>query len=261
MRAFCLLLLLVNALYFIWSQVIDVHVSSLDRVPIRVAAPPPRIVLAKEAQSGVEPAQPAQPAQPEEEEDETVADVRDVVPPRVDPLESPEAVQSRLPSPAAREDALSCTSVGPFADLGQASQAQATLRTMGFQPRQRVEQGELWTGYWVSVRDFGSRDAAEVALKNLNDNGITDVYLMPGSEPANVLSLGVFSDYQRAQRRADEVRSIGLTPQISDRKRAGSVFWIDVDLKEPGETIDTSLFQVGQSRILRLELRACPQAG
>ncbi len=39
------------------------------------------------------------------------------------------------------------------------------------------------------------------------------------------------------------------------------MFWIDVDLKEPGQTIDTSLFQVGQSRILRLELRACPQSG
>jgi hypothetical protein len=260
MRAFCLLLLLVNALYFIWSQVIDVQVSSLDRVPIRVAAPPPLIVLAKEAQNGT------QPQQPEEAEDEeTVADVRDVVPPQVDPLESSAASSGTAqpqPTPTtAREDVLTCTSVGPFADLGQASQAQATLRTMGFQPRQRVEQGELWTGYWVSVRDFAARDAAEVALKKLNDNGITDVYLMPGSEPANVLSLGVFSDYQRAQRRAEEVRSIGLTPQISDRKRAGSVFWIDVDLKEPGETVDTSLFQVGQSRILRLELRACPQTG
>lgn len=254
MRAFCLLLLLVNALYFIWSQVIDVHVSSLDRVPIRVAAPPPRIVLAKEAQSGVE----AGP--PEEQEDQAVADVRDVVPPQVEPLQSAETVQPSPPT-TAREDALSCTSVGPFADLGQASQAQATLRTMGFQPRQRVEQGELWAGYWVSVRDFASREAAEAALKKLNDNGITDVYLMPGSDPANVLSLGVFSDYQRAQRRAEEVRSIGLAPQISDRKREGSVFWIDVDLKEPGQTIDTSLFQVGQSRILRLELRACPQAG
>jgi hypothetical protein len=84
---------------------------------------------------------------------------------------------------------------------------------------------------------------------------------MPGSDPPNVLSLGVFSDYQRAQRRALEVRAIGLTPQISDRKRAGSVFWIDVDLKDPGQTIDTSLFQVGQSRILRLELRGCPQTG
>jgi hypothetical protein len=252
MRAFCLLLLLVNALYFIWSQVIDVQVSSLDRVPIRMAAPPPRIVLAKEMQNA-----PAQEQQPEAE-DEQVADVRDVVPPQVAPLDSPGVAQ---PPQAAREDALTCSSVGPFADLGQASQAQATLRSMGFAPRQRVEQGELWTGYWVSVRDLQTREAAEDALKTLNANGITDVYLMPGSDPPNVLSLGVFSDYQRAQRRSEEVKAIGLNPQISDRKRAGSVFWIDVDLKEPGQTIDTSLFQVGQSRILRLELRGCPQSG
>ena len=78
MRAFCLLLVLVNALYFIWSQVIDVQVSSLDRVPIRVAAPPPRIVLAREAQAGTEP-----PEAEEQDEDEVVADVRDVVPPQV----------------------------------------------------------------------------------------------------------------------------------------------------------------------------------
>ena len=252
MRAFCLLLLLVNALYFIWSSVIDVQVSSLDRVPIRVAAPPARIVLAKEAQKT-----PAEQPKRDEEEDEPIADVRDVVPPQVEPLESQGTVQPQV----ARQDELTCSSVGPFADLGQASQAQATLRSQGFEPRQRVEQGELWTGYWVSVRDLTTRDAAEAALKTLNDNGITDVYLMPGSDPPNVLSLGVFSDYQRAQRRADEVRALKLTAQISDRKRAGSVFWIDVDLKEPGQTIDTSLFQVGQSRILRLELRACPQSG
>jgi hypothetical protein len=255
MRAFCLLLVLVNALYFIWSQVIDVQVGSLDRVPIRMAAPPPRIVLAKEAQN----ASAEQP--PEAQEDEPVADVRDVVPPRVAPLEALATAPPREQPQTAREDALVCSSVGPFADLGQASQAQATLRSMGFEPRQRVEQGELWTGYWVSVRDLATRDAAENALKTLNANGITDVYLMPGSDPPNVLSLGVFSDYQRAQRRSEEVKAIGLNAQISDRKRAGSVFWIDVDLKEPGQSIDTSLFQVGQSRILRLELRGCPRSG
>ncbi len=251
MRAFCLLLVLINALYFIWSQVIDVQVSSLDRVPIRMAAPPPRIVLAKEVQAGA--------GAEAEEEEEIVADVREVVPPQVEPLQPPAAAAP--PPSTARQETLACTSVGPFSDLGQASQAQATLRSLGFAPRQRVEQGELWTGYWVSVRDFPTRDAAEAALVKLNANGITDVYLMPGTDPPNVLSLGVFSDYQRAQRRAEEVRSIGLTPQISDRKRAGSVFWLDVDMKEPGESIDTSLFQVGQSRILRLELRGCPQAG
>ena len=253
MRSLCLLLLLINALYFIWSQVIDVQVSSLDRAPPRLAVPPPRIVLAKEAQEGLD---------SEEEDEEPVANVRDVVPPRVEPLTSPGTVQPRVPPAAtARQGSMGCTSVGPFADLGQASQAQATLRSEGYEPRQRVEQGELWTGYWVSVREFSTRDAAEAALKKLNANGVTDVYLMPGSDPPNMLSLGVFSDYQRAQRRAEEVRSLGFTPQISDRKRAGSVFWIDVDLKEPDQVIDTSIFQVGQSRILRLELRACPRSG
>ena len=252
MRAFCLLLLLVNALYFIWSQVIDVRVSSLDRAPRPVAVPPPRIVLAREAQQGAPQPERKRAAEPQ---------VREVVPPQVAPLESPGTVQPRTTAVAASGDALSCTSVGPFADLSQASQAQATMRSMGYEPRQRVEQGELWTGYWVSVRDFPTREAAEAALKMLNQNGVTDVYLMPGADPDNVLSLGVFSEYQRAQRRAGEVRSLGLTPQISDRKRAGSVFWIDVDLKEPGEVIDTSIFQVGQSRILRLELRGCPNPG
>ena len=129
----------------------------------------------------------------------------------------------------------------------------------GFTPRQRLEQGELWVGYWVSVQNFQSREAAEAALRSLVDSGVTDVYLMPGSDPANVLSLGVFSDYQRAQRRAEEIRVLGLEPRIDDRKRAGSVYWIDVDLTEPGQTIDTSIFRSDPGKITRLELRACPQ--
>jgi hypothetical protein len=251
MRTFCLLLILTNALYFVWTQVIDVQVGSLDRMPLRTATPPPRIVLAREAPEGNRQAQ---------ERDREPQTVRDVVPPRVEPV-SPPAASATRPDPVevARADGkLTCTSVGPFADLGQASQAQATLRASGYSPRQRAEEGELWTGYWVSVRNLTTREAAERALRTLTENGITDVYLMPGSDPANLLSLGVFSDYQRAQRRAEEVRALGLTPEISDRKRAGSVFWIDVDLREPGELLDTSIFQVGQSRILRLEMRECP---
>jgi hypothetical protein len=38
-----------------------------------------------------------------------------------------------------------------------------------------------------------TREAAEAAPKTLSANGIADVYLMSGSDPPNVLSLGVFS--------------------------------------------------------------------
>jgi len=239
MRTFCLVLILANVLFLSWSQLIDVHVSDLDRRPAANVTPPPRIVLAQEAA----------PASPEPQV------VKPVQPPRVAPL------GAAIPGPArsATADQLTCTSIGPFQDLADAAHAQASLKSTGIESHQRLEQGELWVGYWVSVQNFESREAAEAALKSLVDSGVTDVYLMPGAEPASVLSLGVFSDYSRAQRRAEEIRVLGLEPRIDDRKRAGAVYWIDADLPEPGQAIDTSIFQTDPGKITRLELRACPQ--
>ena len=243
MRILCLLLILANVLYFTWSQMMDVNVPNLERKGAKPVEPPVRIVLAREM---IE-------ANPDER---SAGPIRDVQPPAVEPLGTHAAAAA--PTQTAQLDSLSCMSVGPFPDLPQAAQAQASLRTAGFEPRQRMEQGEIWAGYWVSVQGLATREAAEAALKTLSANGIADVYLMPGSDPPNVLSLGVFSDYQRAQRRVDEVRAIGLTPRIDDRKRAGSVFWIDVDLQEPGQIIDSSIIQSDPGKITRLEMRACP---
>lgn len=231
MRTFSLLLILCNALFLVWSQLIDVRVNPLDRAPPAPANPPPRIVLAREVRSDPRPA--TSPA------------------PSPVPAE-PDVMQSQ-------DGDFGCTSVGPFANLPEASQAQAALQAAGFSPRQRLEEGELWVGYWVSVQNLPNRDAAEEALQRLAEAGITDVYLMPGSDPSNVLSLGVFSDFQRAQRRLQEAQALGLQPQIDDRKRAGSVYWIDADLSEPGQAIDTSIFQTDPRKIMRLELRACPE--
>lgn len=240
MRALCLALILANVLYLAWSQLIDVRVSSLDRAPVNTLADTPSIVLPSEAES-------AQAAQSGE------ADAQDFEPGDAEP---PTAAPAH--AELARTDTLACTTIGPFPDLSQASQAQAALRGAGFEPRQRLEEGELWVGYWISIPGLSTRDEAEQALRKLTDDGITDVYLMPGSESAQVLSLGVFSDYQRAQRRAAEVQALGLTPRIEDRTRAGTVYWLDVDLQEPGQQIDTAILQPDRSKILRLELRGCP---
>jgi hypothetical protein len=121
-------------------------------------------------------------------------------------------------------------------------------------------QGEMWVGYWVSVQGLPSREAANAALKQLADKGMNDVYVLPGTESGNVLSLGVFSDHQRAQRRADDARSVGLNARVDDRKRTGAVYWVDVDQPEPVQPVDTSIFQTEPGKINRLELRACPGA-
>ena len=241
MRTLCLLLILANVLYFIWSQLIDVQINALDRPARRTADAPARIVLAKEAPELAQ---------------ETTDEARASAPPSEVPAEPPQPQTARRSD----RDSLTCTSVGPFAELAEAAQAQAALRNAGFAPRQRVEQGELWVGYWVSVQNISTRADAEEAVGMLKSNGIDDVYLMPGGDPSFTLSLGVFSDYQRAQRRASEVRAVGLEPKVEDRKRAGSVYWLDVDLPAPGTRIDTSIFQSDPGKIMRLEMRACPGA-
>lgn len=241
MRVLCLLLILANVLYFIWSQLIDVQVNALDRPARDKARPPEKIVLAKEVPDLAQ---------------ERAPDRGMIEPSREAPVQSPTQEMAR----AVEGDALTCTSVGPFAELAEAAQAQAALRGAGFNPRQRVEQGELWVGYWVSVQNISTRADAEDAVETLKSNGLDDVYLMPGGDPSYTLSLGVFSDYQRAQRRANEVRAVGLEPKVEDRKRAGSVYWLDVELPAPGARIDTSIFQSDPGKIMRLEMRACPGA-
>lgn len=237
MRTLCLLLILANALYFVWANLMRVETHVLDRAPARTATPVPRIALAEEV---------TPPPLPE--------DIREVQPPRVTPVEERPAAPRGEPVSDA-----SCISIGPFADLPQAAQAQAALRGAEYEPEQRVDEGELWVGYWVSVQDFATRADAEAALETLKANGISDVYLMPGTDPNHILSLGVFSDQQRAQRRADQVRALGFAPRIDDRTRTGAVYWLDVPLSEPGQTIDMSLFQSDASKIMRLEMKSCPE--
>lgn len=245
MRSLCLLLILANVLYLVWSQMIDVQVNALDRVPARTAEPPPRIVLAREAQSIPEETQAAIGSEPQGESD----------PDTTNPSQVPAQTAAITPG----SNSLTCTTIGPFADLAEASQAQASLRGAGFAPQQRVEQGELWVGYWVSVQDLATREAAAEAMELLQANGISDVYLMPGADPGHTLSLGVFSDHERAQRRADQARAIGLETRIEDRKRAGSVYWLDVELAEPGQVIDTAIFQSDPGKIMRLEMKGCAE--
>jgi len=243
MRTLCLFLLLANALFFGWAQLIDVQSTDLQRRTATVN-PPARIMLAREAvaSSGPESLASAAASAAASKQDDRPA--------------------PSTPAPAARSQSsggpITCTSVGPFAESSEAGTAEAALRKAGFQPRQRMVQGEMWVGYWVSVQGLPSRDAADQALKTLADKGMNDVYVLPGTESDNVLSLGVFSDRQRAQRRADDARSVGLTPRIDDRKRTGAVYWVDVDQPEPVQPVDTSIFQTEPGKINRLELRACP---
>lgn len=193
MRAVFFLLLFANLTYLAWAHWVDVP----QPAPANAAfAKLPRLKLVTELS-------------------------RDEVP----PSSSASAQRTALRMPAATSR---CTSVGPFSDLASATRGAAQLRDKGLTPTQRPEAGEVAKGFWVYIGGLTSDVEVARVLRVLEQASIQDAHLMPESGEARRVSVGLFSDRQRADRRAQAVQKLGLQPEVTERKLPGTVFWEDV---------------------------------
>jgi hypothetical protein len=155
-------------------------------------------------------------------------------------------------------DVKRCISVGPFRDVSEAAHAATTLRGGGYDPRQRVADGDVWAGVWVYLPLPPSRAAGDQILAKLKAGGIDDALEMPGPSDGSVISLGLYSEPKRAQARVAQAQALGFNPGIADRKRTGNVYWIDIDLKPTDSLLNPADLQSDAGRIVRLEVKGCP---
>jgi len=153
-----------------------------------------------------------------------------------------------------------CITVGPFPDVAEAAHAAATLRSGGYEPRQRVTEGEVWAGVWVYLPLPTTAPTVDQVRAKLKAGGIDDALEMPGPNDKPVISLGLYSEPKRAQARVAQAQALGLNPGIADRKRTGDVYWVDVDLKSTDGLLNPGDLQGETGRIVRLEVKACPVA-
>ncbi len=151
-----------------------------------------------------------------------------------------------------------CITVGPFRDVAEAAHAAGTLRRAGYDPRQRVVDGEVWAGIWVYLSIPANNNSGEQLLAKLKGAGIDDALQMPGPVDGSVISLGLFSEERRAQSRIAQLHALGLNPGIADRKRIGNVYWVDIDLKPTEGLLNPADLQGEAGHISRLEVKACP---
>jgi hypothetical protein len=152
-----------------------------------------------------------------------------------------------------------CVSVGPFNTSERAANASSLLRERGLDPKQREEQGETWDGYWVYVG--GLRTALDQArvLHTLEEAGLNDARVMPeSSAPERRISVGLFSERIRAERRARVLQRLGLKPEIGERRVPGAVYWLDINLAPNESTLSTEGLLSAEETGARLEVRVCP---
>jgi hypothetical protein len=239
LKALVVCLVLANVCYFLWEH-------GIARTPETVVAPPPPATLKLASES------------PDAVRTESTA------------AGAPAATASlSAPLDGARDGGNSglltnvhrCISVGPFRDVSEAAHAASTLRGGGYDPRQRVADGDVWAGVWVYLPLPAARSVTEQTLAKLKAGGIDDALEMPGPNEGSVISLGLYSEPKRAQARVAQAQALGFNPGIADRKRTGNVYWIDIDLKPTDSLLNPSDLQGESGRIVRHEVKGCPSAG
>lgn len=233
--------MLANVCYFLWQRGVarppEIAVPAAVSGTLRLASESPEAARAGSGGNAATAAPPATPAAPA-------------------PAAGSDAGNSGLLTNVKR-----CISIGPFRDVSEAAHAASTLRGGGYDPRQRVADGEVWAGVWVYLPLPAVRSVAEQTLAKLKAGGIDDALEMPGPNDGSVISLGLYSEPKRAQVRVAQAQALGFNPGIADRKRNGNVYWIDIDLKPTDGLLNPSDLQGESGRIVRLEVKGCPSSG
>lgn len=191
MRWILLLLLLLNAFYYVWHQ---------QQAPLR----------AKE----VAPADAYQAAR---------KDIR-----LLSEAEAPSSRgESSLSVEAASSGAAVCLFLGSFEEETRAKVVEQRLLSLDIQADVRGVDAAAGVEYWVYLPPLASRQASLRQLRELQARRI-DSYIITEGELANGISLGIFPRNDSASSVMQRLRDVGYEPQIRELSRAHRSFWVRV---------------------------------
>ena len=100
-----------------------------------------------------------------------------------------------------------------------------------FIPRETKEKQHK--DYWVHLPAENRLTSARQIEQSLRARRISDISVVTVDESHYVISLGVFSLGESAQRRYSQFVSMGYKPVIEDRYKIVTSFWIDVKDNDP----------------------------
>jgi hypothetical protein len=122
-----------------------------------------------------------------------------------------------------------CLSIGPLDSNDDIGRMQKWLEDHGGAIILRVgERRELAT-YWVYFPPFPNRSAAAEQLRQMKEDGVEDISVIPRGDNANAVSLGVYSRRSSLERRLAQLRDKGYQPSVTPRYRTQKASWLDVE--------------------------------
>ncbi|MDY6978794.1 MAG: SPOR domain-containing protein [Pseudomonadota bacterium] len=129
--------------------------------------------------------------------------------------------------PGEDEEPVWCYSLGSLKETGQVEALAQRLQQWGISGWQRKSQEAGRKGYWVILPPRPSRSEARAAVEQLKAKNIEDYFLIATGDKANGVSLGVFSSFEAAHRRINQLAELGFDAIWEDVKLPVEEYWFD----------------------------------
>jgi hypothetical protein len=253
MRNLVLLLLLANVVFFAWNHWVAEPPSD-GATYFRQSELGPTLELEPETEAepgagtGGETLVPGEAFEPP-----TGAAAPDADGPADDP-----AVPTPEPREALRPPAAACLSVGPFGAAETGEDVLTRVRSLGSEAQLRSAAEEVFLGHWVQIRNIPTRQEANRQVAVLQEAGFEDAYPMPEDDGERTISLGLFSDEERAERLRAQAAELGLNPEVVPQTREATTWWVDVRL-DPDQDADDFAGALGVDNIVTGSEADCPR--
>lgn len=156
---------------------------------------------------------------------------------------------------AAATDSGSCVAVGPFNDAAGAAHATSVLKDRGFAPRERRAPGDVAEGFWVHVENIATAADQSRVMRTLQQAGLSDASPVQSADQIRHISVGIFTERVRAERRANAVKRLGIEAEVSPRMRPGTVYWLEMEPRGGQPSLPIEGVATSESTVL--EVRAC----
>ena len=132
----------------------------------------------------------------------------------------PPSVPER-PAPAEAAVAATCLATGAFRSMDTAEEARQWLEEHGAEEaRVSGRTRERVKNYRVYLPPFESRKAAEAALAELREEGVSDIAVIAKGARKNAVSLGIYAREANAARRVVRLEALGYEPVVEPNTTA-----------------------------------------
>ena len=132
----------------------------------------------------------------------------------------PPSVPER-PAPAEAAVAATCLATGAFRSMDTAEEARQWLEEHGAEEaRVSGRTRERVKNYRVYLPPFESRKAAEAALAELREEGVSDIAVIAKGARKNAVSLGIYAREANAARRVVRLEALGYEPVVEPNTMA-----------------------------------------